>query len=350
MTVRTVDSVDPRSWNQFVSAHPYGSVYHHTAWQEVIQNSYGYRPLFHVIEGSRGDLKAAIPSLLVNSFLTGRRIIAYPFSDFCDPLVSGGDELHVLLDLMETARLRFDAQYFEIRSFSSKGVFDRDNIQWEKSYCTHRLPLTETNKLFRAFHKDSVQRAVKKAVKKGVKVVQGHSERDLETFYQLHLITRKKHGVLIQPFGFFKNLWNALYPLKMLRLLLAVSDGRPIAGMIVLMLKMVVYYKFGASDDRYKEFRPNQLLMWEAIKQAAEDGYEMFDFGRTSIHNQGLMDYKKKWGTEAQRIPYGYFPKNLANQALTEGSRKHQLAKMVLKKAPKPIIRLSGELLYRHLA
>lgn len=350
MTARTIDSVDSRSWNKFVSAHPYGSVYHHCAWQEVIQNSYGYRPLFHVIEGPRGELKAAVPSLLVNSFLTGRRIIAYPFSDYCDPLFSEGDELHVLLDLMKKARLRFDAQYFEIRFFSSKGILDTDHLQCDKAYCTYRLPLTETNKLFRTFHKDCVQRAVKKAVKKGVKVIQGNSAKDLKTFYQLHLMTRKKHGVPIQPLRFFKNLWNTLYPLKMLRLLLAVYDGRAIAGMIVLMFKNVVYYKFGSSDNRFTEFRPNQLLMWEAIKHAAEDGHEIFDFGRTSTYNHGLMDYKRRWATELQTIPYVYFPKNLANHALKESSRKHDLAKMVLRKMPKPIIRLSGELLYRHLA
>jgi lipid II:glycine glycyltransferase (peptidoglycan interpeptide bridge formation enzyme) len=91
---------------------------------------------------------------------------------------------------------------------------------------------------------------------------------DLMEFYRLHLVTRVKHGVPVQPFRFFRNLWNTLRPKEMLTLFLVRHLDKVLAGMIVLFCKGVAYYKFGASDNRLHPLRGNQLLMWAAIRHA----------------------------------------------------------------------------------
>ena len=52
-------------------------------------------------------LRAGLPVYEVRSWLTGNRLVAAPFATLCDPLVSGPEDLGLLLDkVMQTARDR----------------------------------------------------------------------------------------------------------------------------------------------------------------------------------------------------------------------------------------------------
>ena len=61
--------------------------------------------------------------------------------------------------------------------------------------------------------------------------------------------------------------------------------------------------EFVAVDPAFQNISPNHFLFWEAIKSACEEGYRIFDFGRTSPRNVGLMDFKRRWGTQVTDLP-----------------------------------------------
>ena len=33
-------------WDAFITQHPNGTIYHHSAWKEVIEKTYGYQPYY----------------------------------------------------------------------------------------------------------------------------------------------------------------------------------------------------------------------------------------------------------------------------------------------------------------
>jgi hypothetical protein len=349
MKVVTTDKVDSRTWDLFVENHPFGSVYHHSAWQGVIRKTYGYRPVYSLIQDDSSNLRAALSSAFVDSSFTGKRITAYPFSDSCDPLVRDLDEADMLVRAHEDARRDLGAAFVEFRlAMASRYMNTHDQIP---EYQNHLLVLDrEPEALFRSFHKNSIQQTVKKAQNGGIEIRRGDMQRDLEIFYHLHLMTRKKHGVPVQPFRFFRNLWDALAPLEMLTLLLAHHEQKCVAGIIVLWFKGIGYYKYAASDDRFLRLRANQLLVWESIRLAIEKGCTIFDFGRTSSTNVGLSQYKSRWSTKRVPLHSIRLPENNKPDILNESSKKHALLKRFFSKMPLPVIRLSGELLYKHFA
>jgi len=332
-----------------VQRHPFGSIFHHSLWHEVIQKTYGYQRLYHVIPGASSDIQAAVCSVFVKSKLTGNRIISYPFSDYCDPLVSNESELRVLLDALEESRIDLGAQFFELRCLKSGNLIDNSAAQPE--YYNHCLSLDGgPDAIFRSFHKSSIQRAVKKAQRLDLEIITADNLSHLEAFYHLHLMTRKKQGVPIQPFRFFKNLGDVLFPRDKFTLLLARHHGRFIAGIIMVWFMDTAYFQFGASNHNFVHLRANQLLMWAAIQLAEEKGCKRFDFGRTSRANRGLMQYKGHWGTKEVPLNYFRLPTNRKCWAIEEASNKHIFVKKLIRLMPTIGIRISGELLYKHFA
>ena len=349
MRVVTTNTIDPTLWDHFVEHHPLGTIYHHSSWQRVIQRTYGYKPLYHLILRDGSDIEAAISSLHVKSWLTGNRIISYPFSDTCDPLIETSEQLDALLKALEKSRTELNARFVELRLAKAHRFATHSPLDHE--YSNYLLSLDKERKeLFRTFHKSCIQRAIKKAGKEELEIFTGRNESDLKAFYRLHLMTRKKHGVPIQPYRFFRNLWNALTPRDMLTLFLARYRNQVVSGIIVLWFKGIARYKFGASDERFMHLRANQLLMREAIQLAQRRGCLTFNFGRANCANKGLAQYKSRWGTEKMPLPYLQVPKVRKSETLIESSNSHAILRKVITRMPELVNRMSGVLLYKHFA
>ncbi len=349
MKIVTTNTIDPLVWDEFVEHHPLGTIYHHSSWQEVIKKTYGYQPLYHFLQEDSSGLQAAISSAFVKSRLTGNRIISYPFSDTCDPLVETSEQLDALLKALEKSRSELNARFVELR-FAKANRFI-DNYPSCPEYHSYHLALDEKpDTLLRTFHKSCIQRAIKKAKQQGLQIVTGKTEGDMKAFYRLHLTTRKKHGVPIQPYRFFRNLWNTLFPKNMLTLFLGGYHDKVIGGIVVLWFKDIAYFKFGASDYEFLHLRANQLLMWKAIQLAQERGCRIFDFGRTNCVNKGLAQYKTRWGTRKMALHYFIIPNVRKSEALIESSSRHAISRKVITRMPELVNRMSGELLYKHFA
>ena len=79
--------IDKR-WDEFVIRHPQGSIYHHSAWGNILRLTYKYIPFYVALERSEtGEFEGIVPFMLVKSRLTGKRLISLPFAAYCNPLI-----------------------------------------------------------------------------------------------------------------------------------------------------------------------------------------------------------------------------------------------------------------------
>jgi len=72
-------------WLKFISGRTDVDVFHHPAWAEFLAECYGYTPQLLALVNEDGQIQAGLPIMEVRSWLTGRRAISLPFSDFCSP-------------------------------------------------------------------------------------------------------------------------------------------------------------------------------------------------------------------------------------------------------------------------
>jgi lipid II:glycine glycyltransferase (peptidoglycan interpeptide bridge formation enzyme) len=348
LAVNIIDPTSDKRWDEFVAAQPNSAVFHTAAWARVIKETYGYSPRYYVVEGDNGSIRAALPLFRIKSVFTGNRLVSLPFSDFCSPL-GGNEDVVSLLNCAKRELAERAGSYLEIRGWPEGTVPSQLGFHRRDYHLLYLLDLTPgTRSLMEQFH-DNVRRGIHQAEKRGVTVRLTHNEADLELFYKLHLITRKKLGVLPQPHSFFKALYRNVIEQDLGFIGLGESEGKVIAGVIFLKHKDTVYYKFNASDEEYLQKRPNHLVTWEAIKLACAQNFKYFDFGRCSPEEEGLRTFKTRWAAKEITLPYYYYPKVRGISAASEKSFRYKVMRLFSRLAPLSMFESAGSFLYRHL-
>jgi hypothetical protein len=332
-----------REWDDAISAHPDATIFHSTAWARVLVDTYGHRPCYVQIS-LNGGLLALVPMMEVQSVLTRSRGICLPFSDYCAPLTfsSFGHEL-VTQKLQQIAHERCWS-YFELRSHSIVPV----NTPASESYYGHFLDLRIGPEALISNFSSSVKRAVRKAQRSGLNVSIQSSPDAMAQFYELHVRTRRRHGVPPQPRSFFINIQRHLISSGFGFIVLVECQKAPIAAAMFFKLGRHAVYKFGASDERLQELRANNFAMFEGIRYLADAGAEALHFGRTDKENNGLRRFKLSWGATEEEINYARFEMASGSWEHSRDSRS-TLHKRVFRALPASLNRLAGAMIYPHL-
>jgi lipid II:glycine glycyltransferase (peptidoglycan interpeptide bridge formation enzyme) len=159
----------------------------------------------------------------------------------------------------------------------------------------------------------------------------------------LLVITRKRHQLPPQPYAWFRNLLKCFG--EALEIRVAYKDKVPIASVLTLQFKGIVYYKYGCSDARFNNLGATPLLLWRAIVQARSVGALKFDFGRTEVQNSGLVAFKDKWAPRSKRLIYLRFPRAISQS----DGRKLRFLNQIFARMPGKLLALTGSLIYRHI-
>ncbi|MBW7956463.1 MAG: GNAT family N-acetyltransferase [Deltaproteobacteria bacterium] len=340
----SLEEIGEENWNTLASSLD-GTVYHHSAWHRAIELTYGIRPVYIVKRGAGGRISSAMPAARLDWKLGKSRLVSYPFSDVCGPLYGTREEADGFIAAL--ARFGTEGLQTEIRSTVR---FTPDCFSAYGGYAVYTLRIDrDEGALMEGFHRDCVRRKIKKAFQNGLRAREGNTVADLREFYGLHIRSRKRQGAPVQPFSFFRNIWNELYTRNLASLILVDKGPSAVSGVLLLQLGDTAYYKFGASDERHFGSGASQLAIWTAIKKASHEGRRVFDFGRTFTGNRGLMEFKMRWGAEAFPLYYLHAPGGKV-VLKDEGGKAARAAGALFRILPGFSNRLLGRLFYRYLA
>jgi peptidoglycan pentaglycine glycine transferase (the first glycine) len=114
------------------------------------------------------------------------------------------------------------------------------------------------------------------ACRRGVTVRVG-TEADLCLFFDLYAETARRDGFPVRPREYYLDVWSAFLDAGQARLLLAEVEGEAVAGLILFLFGSTAWYMYGASSTHHRERMPNNLLQWEAIRQARTAGCGLYD-------------------------------------------------------------------------
>ena len=336
-------NINDRQWINIISNHPNATIFHHPAWLKVLADCYGYRPFLIVLRDEDGEISAGLPFMEINSWLTGKRWVALPFSDHCCPLFQNKNDLELFCNELIGKNKRIKSPRVEIR----QELPLLDGIVHKNSYFIHYLNLDKKpDEIFKKFRKKGVQYCIKKAAKYKIEISQSTELESVMTFYNLHLMTRKKHGVPIQPKKYFLKLWENIIKKEFGFVALAYYNNNAIAGGVFLHYNEKMYYKYGATDPEYMRFYATHALLWEAIKWGCNNGYKVMDWGKTEKNNHGLKNFKLGWGTEEKELIYSYIGKPPKEYS---AGWKQKIIGNIIRKSPVLVGRTIGEILYKHV-
>ena len=309
---------DPR-WLELVRRAPGATIFHHPAWLRLLRDPYRYELSACVVGG--GGLPIAA--------VTGRRLVALPFSDLCPPLGATPELVRALDDFRGDRPL-------EIRG-------NLEDAAPGERFHHHLLALEpDVEAVVRRFARSQTLRGVRRAQREGLTCELRADAAALDAFYALHMRTRRRLGVPTQPRRFILGL-ERLFADDLGFVLLVRAGERPVAGAVFLRFRDTLTYKYGASDERFLRSRPNNLLFMEAIRWGCEHGMRTLDFGRTHWGQEGLRAFKLAWGAEERELRYRHLG--------SVGGRHPQLERLLggaIRRSPPVAGRVIGEVLYRH--
>jgi lipid II:glycine glycyltransferase (peptidoglycan interpeptide bridge formation enzyme) len=306
-----------------------------------LEASYQYKPVYFA-KVSTDAFQALLPTMEVNSWLTGKRGVSLPFSDSCKLLATDPASAKEVFDAA-----RDFARNSQWRTLEFRGHPPAD-ASASQSFYSHILSLpADADALFSRLD-ESARRAVRKAEKSGVETSISQSADGMRTFYKLQCQTRRKHGLPPQPFHFFSNLQRHVLAHNLGFIVIARWQGVPIAANLFVHFGTKAIYKYGASDDRYQHLRGSNLAMWRGIQWYARAGFEQIDFGRTDAAHAGLRRFKLGWGAKESTLDYFKFDLKI-DCFHVNASKNGLLGTSLFKRIPIPIARMIGNVLYRHV-
>ena len=344
-TVAVVDPARDTQWDASVSHLKGATVFHSVAWARVLVESYGYTPLY-IVAGSGCNASAVLVLMEVRSWLTGKRGVSLPFTDECNLLAS--DQASARLVAGKAMKLGRERMWKSVELRGEVGPFmaaEADGV----SFVGHELDLRAGEQALFERVASPVRRAIRKAEREEAVVKIERTPLALRTYYDLHCLTRKRHGLPPQPWSFFASIQRHLINMNGGFVVLSYWRERPVAGAVFLCYGGHAVYKYGASNLDFQHLRANNLVMWEAIRWLIRNGYETLSFGRTSVQNDGLRRFKLGWGTSEYPINYQKFDYR-KNGFIAEADEAYGWHNAIFSRLPIWLSKLAGAALYRHWA
>jgi CelD/BcsL family acetyltransferase involved in cellulose biosynthesis len=342
MDVYSFDPLQDSRWAEFVGRHPKASVFHTSGWLRALQRTYQFEPIAFTTSRPTDELKNALVFSAVRSRLTGCRLVSLPFSDHCEPLVEHPEELRALWSSVLAHQAQGRWKYVEMRPVSS-AIPLGESFQRAQTFYLHRLDLRpDLEALLHSFHKDSIQRKIRRAERERLTYEAGRSESLLQKLCHLLDLTRRRHEVPLQPLAWFRNLIECLGEGLCIRI--ASKDGQPAAGILTLAYGSTVVYKYGGSDTRLNPLGGMPFLFWKTIQEAKQMGARELDLGRSDQDNPGLIAFKEHWAAHRSTLTYWRSPGE------TGHSWKMGFARRLFTRLPRGMRRAVGNFLYPHFA
>lgn len=342
--IQLLDPITNPQWDSLVTTNTHASFFHGGAWAKVLHGSYGHRP-FYLGRIVNGRLESLLAIMEVSSPLTGRRGVSLPFTDYCGVL----SDDRTSADGLFQAAVRIGAErgwhYLECRSVSAEWRGSQPSL----AFWSHVVDLRGSEGTLFGRLESSVRRGIRKAETARLQVAFLDDEAAMRTFFALHSQTRQRHGLPPQPYRFFDNITRHVLQADRGFIAVARLGETPIAAAVFFHQGKEAVYKFGASDYTFQQMRPNNLLMWEAIRKCSGLGLERLHMGRTSLGHEGLRRFKLGFGAHEEQIEYAKFDFK-TRSFVSETDHVEGWFNHVFRAMPAPLLRFSGKVLYPHLS
>ncbi len=336
--------ISSKKWSTFVEQQNDANVFHHPNWANLISDCYGYKSFALALCDQSGRISSGLPIIEIKHHFCKKHWVSMPYTDCCPILVKEESTLDRLLAQLKDQKLERNLSRIEIRGVlpSQNGIFSYQNGFIHKLLLS-RKKLKDIEKNYKSMHK----RNIRKAKRHGVIVTRGQHIELMDVFYRLHLGTRKRLGVPIQPKKFFRVFYEKLIRTGLGFVSVAYFNNEAIAAAIFLIWNRKLIYKYGASSHRHWEKRPNNLIFSDIIRWAHENGCSEVDFGLTDLKNSGLRNFKKGWGTEEKPLLYSVIADKPPQSS---AQRMFRLLSLVIRHSPAWVCRVIGELAYKYRA
>ena len=325
IAARLLERATERAWNAYVLSHPDTHFAQRTEWLHLITEFFPVSSRWWLAQDETDRIVGVLPAFRGRSTL------------FTPPGGLVADSPEVAATLLDQARAdveRGGLRWLELRDQAKEWPGLLDNPE----HVTLVLDLAgDEDAQWRSFPA-KVRNQVRKAERSGLRCVRGHDQ--VEAFHRVFSENMRDLGTPAMERAFFRRALE-LYG-EAAEILVVHGEGRPIGAMFTIRHGQTVHDPWASSLRRHFELCPNNLLYWEALRQAIASGARRFDFGR-SQPGSGTYHFKAQYGARPVPLHYQYVM-GTATRIPTLADQKASLdvASRLWRRVPLPVARLLG--------
>ena len=329
------DGEDQR-WNDYIFRCLESSHCHLSGWRRVIQRAYGHQSCY-LWAHQDGEVKGILPLISMRSFFVRRSLVSLPFLD------DGGicaDNEQVRGKLYQEAVRLYEGQAAELLDLRHRYANDLEiPLNGEKVMMILDLP-ANPDELWKRFDA-KLRNQIRKAQKSGLTATWSGKE-GLAGFYQVFAANMRDLGSPVHSQRFFAAILEE-FP-ESAKLMLVYKDSQVIGGAVCLFFNRKLIVPWASSLREYFSLCPNNLLYWEMIRWGCENGYQRFDFGRSSP-DSGTYRFKKQWGVNEEPLHWQCLSRKVGQTVMPHaGDTKYQWIIRAWSRLPLAVTKLAGPL------
>ena len=348
------------AWDEFVMNSSEASFFHLTGWKNAVEKNFGHKA--HYAMAMRDEkICGILPLIEIKSRFFGHALVSIPYAVYGGIAALDKESHYSLRRCAETLAELIHVDYLELRNVCSSSLFklsepnaylnslgvpsDLNYSKWNSKnlYVTFKREIFDTV----TGNLEAIPRKQRAMVRKGEKY--GLSSKigtieDLEQFYGIYATNVRDLGSPVYPLSFLHSLMENFSDAFILSIW---KGGEMVAGVLTFVHKDTLLPYYGGGLREYFEYAINDFMYWELMKYGCENGFKVFDFGR-SKKETGSYRFKKHWGFEPSDLDYQCFlvkAKEMPN--VSPVNPKYQFMISVWKRLPLAVTNWLGPKLVR---
>lgn len=337
--IRISQEFDEICWNEFVDRHPGATFYHQYSLLALLEHQFGHKA-YRFVAYYNDEIVGVLPMLRQTSRLFGDFCSSIPFFNYGGALESAAGVREALMQYARQVLLREGVSYCEFRD--SEPMPDWP-LKTDKVIMQLALPATIAE-LDQAIG-TKLRAQIKRPQRENPEVRIGGLEL-LDDFYCVFTENMRDLGTPVYQRSFFaellRNYSSAVLVVVYLR-------GKPVSTGFLLGYRDTLEIPWASTLRSANKYSMNMLLYWSVLSYAIEQGYKVFDFGRSS-KDAGTYKFKAQWG--AKELPC-YWHYGLAEgeelPQLNPNNPKYKLMISIWQRLPVWLVNIIGPFIVKNL-
>ena len=290
---------DDTDWDQFVSNHEHGSLYHSSKMRSLIERTFNHQTHYLVAKNNGGLIEGVLPLVRLKSKIFDDYVVSIPFFTHGGALATSPTvEASLMIEGAHWAKGQ-GCSHLEVRSKSPGPV--RWYCRQDKVAMELRLPDSKES-LGKHIGK-KLRAQVKRPLREGATAHFGGLDL-LDDFYAVFAQNMRDLGTPVYGKNFFRELISAFQ--GDVRIVSIRIQGRAAAAAFLIRSGDTVEIPWASSLRKFNRISVNMMLYWEVLSSCIEDGASVFDFGRSS-RNAGTYKFKRQWGAVERQLYWHYW-------------------------------------------
>lgn len=343
LNITIVDHSNLDQWDDYVNQHSNATIYHLSQWHHLISRVFKHQCYYIVARNQNSDICGVLPWVNVKSKLFGNNLISMPYFNYGGPLADTNEIATALVKYSLTLAQQQHIEYVQLRD-------DSDRFSSLLDASTNKvnmiLQLPETPELLGKAIGSKRRSQIKRPIREGVSHKFGGLEL-LDDYYEVFCLNMRDLGTPVYSKAFFETILKTFADKALL--CVVYWQDKPVSTGFLLSHNGRMEIPWASTVRYANRISVNMYLYWQILSYAIEQGYQSFDFGRSTI-DAGTYKFKKQWGAEPQQCYwYHWVPEGKTLPDLSPSNAKFELAIKVWQKLPLGFTKFIGPLIVKNL-